>query len=498
MTEYGWDEFIFDGEPLKSDVQDILDTTGDVLAFVSALLEAQAAALRLLADIIDLFDNPLDSVVFEVLLELINALLAMFGGRFNALFITPRNFNDKFGPEGFVSRVNETYDDIGDPHRPIIDDFDGNSTIEGGATTGIGNSSISVGDWQGFVDGVYTKVLAGSVNISSLSDGFYIITIEDEQFNAVSLGAVAGAPISNFSTIPPPLNEVTEYVNEVTEFIESLSDRTNATRYSTISDFIFEFPYLSFVFVENGEVTVILDARLYTPTVAMLVLYFNDANIIELAKKVIGLGIFFKQGVERFAVLAEAIENYVPREEENIVDTRRRAGRPPNWWSPAIEFFILLENALKSLMVQVEPPSSSSDYLNLVADFVDEQALFLASLGQTLQDLADLLEAAVFTAARMWVPLSYGGTDFLKNIMTATIQQLTDQLAEDYVAEDYDVSEYENTFYSFGVVLVGDSLSIPAMALIGGVDLTGGTGTLPDLVPNIVYVDGTKIEIITP
>jgi len=495
-TEYGWDELVFDGDPLKSWIQGFLSTSADVLDFMAGILELQAAALRLLADIIALFETPLDSLIFEVFLELLNLLLAMMHGRFSALFIAPLNWNDKFGPEGFVTRVNATYDDIGDPQRPIIDDFDGNSTIQMTGANSIASGGVDVEDWRGFVDGVYTKVSAGFVGVSGLPNGFYIVTVEDDAFTSKSLGVIDGAPSSDFSSEPPPLDELTEFVTEVTTFITELNNRLNVARYSTISDITVEFPYIAFAFVSGGEVTILLDARQYTPTVAMLVMYFNDANIVTLAQSIMGLGIFFKQSVEQFASLADAIENYVPREVDSSVEARRRASRPPDWWSPAIAFFVELENVLRQFVVQVSPPSGNAEYLNLVAEFLEEQAEFLQGLADRLRDIADLLEAAVFTAARFWTPLSYGGTDFLQNLLTATVPQLTNQLEND--EDEFDASEFEDSFYSLGVVLVGDALSIPIMAMIGGVDLTGGTGQLPDLEPNIVTIEGNTVTVVDP
>jgi len=497
-TDYGWDELVFDGDPLKSWLQGILSSSADVLDFMAGILELQAAALRLLADIVSLFETPLDSAIFEVFLELLNLLLAMLHGRFSALFIAPLNSSDKFGPEGFVERVNATYDDIGDPQRPIIDDFDGNSTIndDGGDVTDAGSGVVDVTDWRGFVDGTYTTVSAASVDLSSLPEGFYVITVEDEVFVSKSFNLIEGAPQPDYSTEPPPITEVTEYVAEVTAFIVEINVRFNATRYSTIRDIEIEFPYLAFVYVASGEVDAVLDGRQYTPTVAMLVMYFNDANVGTLSQNVAGLAIFFKQRIEQFSALADAIENYVPREQDSSVEDRRRASRPPDWWTPAIGFFVELENVLRQFMVQVSPPSGNAEYLELVAEFLEEQAEFLRGLADRLTTIADILEAAVFTAARFWTPLSYGGTDFLQNLLTATVPQLTNQLDAD--EDEFEVSEFEDSFYSLGVVLVGDSTSIPIMAMIGGVDLTGGTGQLPDTEPNIVTIEGNTVTVIDP
>ncbi len=496
-TEYGWDELVFDGEPLKSWLQGFLSTSADVIDFMANILELQAAALRLLADIVALFETPLDAAIFQIFLELLDMLIAMLHGRFHALFIMPINGRDKFGPAGFVERVNVTYGDIGDPARPIIDDFDGNSTIEGGAITDAGSGVVDVSDWRGFVDGTYTKVSASSVDLSGLPNGFYIIAVEDDAFISKSLGVIPSAPSADFSSEPPPPDELLDYLTEVTAFIAQIGDRFNAAKFSDVSNLTVDFPYLSFVFVVDGLVSLPLDARLYTPTVAMLTLYFRETNILKLAQMIMGLGLFFKQRIDQFMSLAEALDNYVPREADVDFDPgRRRASRPPDWWSPTISFFVELENVLRQFTVQVSPPSGNAAYLELVAEFLEEQAAFLHGLADRLNEMADLLEAAVFTAARFWTPLSYGGTDFLQRLLTATVPQLTNQMGNEETG--YTAEELETEFYSIGLVLVGDVLSIPTMALIGGVDLTGGTGQLPDLEPNIVTIEGNDVEVVDP
>ncbi|MFH1088437.1 MAG: hypothetical protein V1719_01185 [Patescibacteria group bacterium] len=475
--DYNWDSFTFNGDPLVSILQGIIDGTAQVADVLATILNVAADLLDLLADIIIILDNPAAALA-NALIALIDMLFDIFIGQFHMMFVAPSNLNDTFGPATFVKKVVESFDDIYDPKRPQFSDATVAGFLGDFADLHLDLMDQFTGIMAQFPDPPPEPMLIGIEHYPEAMAQFSEVIEEFEnptatQFmDALSDFPDALAEFSDALTQYPDMFNL--FLNGMTNFADNLESLTDDTR-AQYADFLSQ--------VSN------------IPGVAtcMLVYYWNVADIRLLISAVMGLSIFFEQEVEKFNKFVSLLEEWEPRQNWPADDERiakRRSGRPPNWMSPTSKgvsrIFSEIEAALKKMAGQFKPEPTAAEFLRLLADALRSIASLMSNTADRLERIAELLDTATFTASRLWMPLTYGGNDLLKNVLELSVPDLINGLE---LTVD---NRYGEAYFSFGVVIVGNFLAYPLLQIMGGI----GSGMPTTLTPNTVEIQNGKIVII--
>ena len=234
-----------------------------------------------------------------------------------------------------------------------------------------------------------------------------------------------------------------------------------------------------------------------TDRVAMLVYYFNAPDLTSLALQCFALSLFFPTQVAHLAALAAQAALYEPREARTeIAMPERTYGQPPDWISPTGEgvsyLMAELASVFRSIQAKLKPAPAIGDYLFLFADALRSLATSLEGLADVLNDLAAMIESFSFNAARLWVPLTYGGNQVLKDILETLESSLNQQFIEQAEGEVYPPTEASEDGYSFGLVAVGGFESFLMMQILGGI----GVGLPVTMDANTVEIRNGEVVVV--
>jgi hypothetical protein len=550
VADYEWDSLVFDGDPLKTIMTDIVTATADVSDALAAILRAQAALLDLIAPFLSEIDNPY-VLIAELIIELLSALLGVLTGNVHMLFVSPTTQTDEFGIQGFVERVIASMDDAYDTLKPDFDDYNA-STIDGGEVTDAGSGAVDVTAWQGLLSSAYYSAAAGTVDLSAQDDGRYLITAElsgtltfvdttliNVPDDTDPTGMVTLYSLSTWEDLPT-VEDVTTYMNSFIDMLANLEQQA----WSGIP--------LAIVRVAGGVIGQIQDVRAMVPVFTMTVLYVNDSSMLSLYNKIAGLSVFFPQQIavmeDKFnhwadyvpreqlttaqATVAAAQQNYfggttrtsltlevpafineafailqdtssidvgdtisfsdsVNSEQVTVssIDGRsvgfesaltrsygtsstvtaiaatsaaftgiRPKQQPPDWITPSpATVFRTIISPLREMMAAFTPEPSTSDFIGLLSTAMLSYAIDLETIADRLESLAEILDDSGYTAARLFIPLTYGGNQMIKNILLTTQNQLVDE-------------GYVETTFSFGLVMIAGSGDQGMMRMIAGLD----------------------------
>jgi len=234
-----------------------------------------------------------------------------------------------------------------------------------------------------------------------------------------------------------------------------------------------------------------------TDRVAMLVYYFNAPDLTSLLLQCFALSLFFPTQIAMLSALAAQAELYEPREQRiEIAMPERTYGQPPDWISPTGEgvsyLMAQLASVFRSIQAKLKPAPAIGDYLFLFADALRALATSLEGLADVLNDLAAMIEAFSFNAARLWVPMTYGGNQILKDILETLETNLNQEFIEQAEGEPYPPSEAAETGYSFGLVAVGGLESFLMMQILGGI----GVGLPVTMDANTVEIRNGEVVVV--
>lgn len=197
-------------------------------------------------------------------------------------------------------------------------------------------------------------------------------------------------------------------------------------------------------------------------SVCALSFYWNQATMTELYTAMKGLGILFPSVLNMLQNMSESVDGYVPYDTDDRAASigRRTAGQPPDWRRGTLYamFWIMQEvyGPLNQLRATLQPRTPSADFLRLLAASTEGVAQQYATLSQELEDIATLLNASMFTAARLEVPLETGGNAYLQESF------------EDAEASLVASGSYSEDYYSVGIVIVTGALGCPILDILGG------------------------------